>query len=182
MKIGVDVDGVLRNFVGQLIATYKRHYPDHTVLPYETWKWRLDENFPDFPGDKVKFTSWLYHPKIIEEIMVRAPMFPGALHAFKELQKTRHEIIIVSHQRTGAEQYTLTWLGKHGFSPKHIHFTANKLEAATDAIIDDKKENLQAFRKAGKINICITRPWNTDEDLQPRFASFQEAVEFLKVL
>jgi len=33
MRLGLDCDGVLRDFVGQLVKVYKEEYPHHAVKP-----------------------------------------------------------------------------------------------------------------------------------------------------
>lgn len=182
MRIAVDIDGVLRDFVGQVRETFLQQYKNEQVSSLDSWVWKMHKNFEIFEHDKKSFEKWLWNDNVAE-IMLYAKPFENVVNSFNSLvNDTIHDIVIVSDQRKGTEFFTLEWLGKNGFAAREVLFTSNKLSSNCDIIIDDKKENLQAFSSRGKIAITIARPWNKSWEKTPRFEKFEEAAEFIKTL
>ena len=184
MRIAIDIDGVLRNFQAAIVDRYaETHFQTDRIIEYENWEWNLVNNFPDYTGTAKQFYDW-WSLTEAPEIMINAKRMPGALSAFKFIQnETRHTPVIVSSQRKGTEQYTLEWLGLNGFNSTETHFSKNKLKSNIncEAIIDDKTENLQDYKNAGKIAIAISHPWNVEwEGLV--FKSLREASEYIALL
>ena len=74
IRVLIDLDGVIRDFIGSLIKVYNRIHPDHQVLPVNSRK--LETFFP--LGQKV---YQFMKPGYIEEIMEEAEPYPGAIEA-----------------------------------------------------------------------------------------------------
>ena len=63
-RVLVDLDGVVRDFIGSLIHVYKVIYPDHSILPVTSR--RLEDFFPI--GEEIyKFMKSGYIEQIMEE-------------------------------------------------------------------------------------------------------------------
>ena len=153
MRIGVDVDGVLRDFVGELLIQYSRDFPDHEVQAITEWDLH---NF--FPIGKAVYT-YAFDTRA-KEIFEGADPYPGAYSAMIALKERGHEIVYVTTQPRGKEIHTLNWLLKHGFPYSGLVITAIKDIANCDVYIDDGPHNIKALREAGKLAVCFNQPWN----------------------
>lgn len=180
MRIAVDVDGVLRNFVMSLITEYKKKFPEHRVMPYSEWDWELINNFPDYQGTRTDLYEWWSMDNACS-IMTLAPPLLKIKKGFDLLLDSKHTPIIISTQRHGTEKYTLEWLGKNEINAREVYFARDKLSVGNaDAIIEDKMANLQAFREAGKIAVAVSHPWNKEWDGE-KAESFYDAAELLSI-
>ena len=153
-RVIIDIDGVLRDFIGSLIRIYQREYPGHKVKPVESRK--LEDFFPIaekiYPFMDGKFS---------DEILIEAPAFPGAIEALEKWQN-EFEIVIATTQPLHGRAPTLIWLGKHQIPSNEIHITSEKQQLPGIAILDDFSENLEKFAATGRLAVCMDRPWNRE--------------------
>lgn len=155
MRIGIDIDGVLRDFARRVLTVHAARFPGHRQVKYEDWEYSIDENFPDTPD------MWkLIYRDHMRDVFEEAEVLPGALEGFKKLQKTKHDVVIVTKQQSHAIQYSLTWLGVNGFNPKEIHVTSDKSTAKVDILLDDHIVNLERVAEFGTLPVAMTQPWN----------------------
>lgn len=186
MIIGVDVDGVLRDFTTSLIRVYRHRFPDHSIGDYNEWQWDTINNFPQFeygksqPHRKRLMREFVFNTHV-QDIMVNAEPFPNAVEALNDLyHNTHHQVYIVTNQYKGSEHHTLEWLGRNGVQAKKVIFEQHKLRANCDVLIDDKIENLEDYLKGGKGAIAIARPWNRHWKKTKAVKGLEQAVELLK--
>lgn len=153
-RVLVDLDGVVRDFVGSLTRVYKFHFPEHEVLPVISR--RLEDFFPI--GDQIyKFVK----SDQIEKIMAEADPYPGALEAL-EKWKDKFEIVVVTSQPDFSRASTYLWIGKHNIPTNEIHVTHYKSEIDGYALLDDFIDNLDEFHATGRLAVCFDQPWNRD--------------------
>ena len=177
ITIGMDCDGVLRDFPKSLVETYKMHYPKHDVVPVKEWdKYSLDSYFP-VGKDIYKFFTE-EHPLSIYSM---AQPYPGVRGQLSEL-KEKYRVVIVSYQPTKhIEDLTREWLRNYGLQGATEIFIKDKSKVeGLDVLIDDCTENLQAVRKAATTTIpmALDRPWNQDWD-GVRIHNIKEAHEII---
>jgi 5'(3')-deoxyribonucleotidase len=167
MRIGIDCDGVLRDFIPALIDGIKETHPEHTdkILVPTSWDWEqwlpfwteeetekyvFEDNFLDFfgpecPPIKSSHEDW---PKLVEWA-----------------KENDHELVLVSAQRPHCEEPTNEWLQRWGFMFNEIHYTQNKWAVDVDVLIDDSPSKLEQF-KSRSVNygeaICMNQTWNKD--------------------
>lgn len=151
-RVIIDVDGVLRDFVGSLLRVYRREYPGHKIKPVVSRK--LEKFFPI--GEKIypfmdEVFAW--------EILTEAPAFPGAIEALQKWQN-EFEIVIATTQLPAGRAPTLVWLGKHQIPSNEIYITSEKHQLSGIAILDDFTDNLEKFAATGRLAVCMDRPWN----------------------
>ncbi|MFZ0389472.1 MAG: hypothetical protein WAN36_03360 [Calditrichia bacterium] len=151
-RVLIDLDGVVRDFVGSLQRVYQREYPDHQLLPVNSR--RLEEFFPI----KEKIYDFLEN-RFIEEVMEEADPYPGALEALNRWQSEFH-LVIVTAQPAGIRHCTFRWIGRHCLPVDEVHISYYKSEIPGPALLDDFTDNLQEFRKTGRLAVCLDRPWN----------------------
>lgn len=151
----IDVDGVLRDFVGSLKQIYLQQYPDHVIREPITSR-ALEDFFPI--GNAIyQFMDEHYATEILRD----APAYPGAIEALQKWDE-KFEIVIATAQPPEGRAPTLEWLGKHGVPAKEVHMIYDKYQLMGAALLDDFSHNLQAFHDTGRMAVCLAQPWNSD--------------------
>lgn len=150
MRIGVDLDGVVYEFVDAL----------RSLL---IWRGRIVEPVP--PATHWSFyKDWgLTTPEFLD-ILCEGIVFltghptAGAIRGLVRLRNAGHTIHIVTHR--SAEAATETWLHTHGVPYDSLTFSEDKTCVPVDVFIDDRKENYDAIEAAGILAFLYDRPWN----------------------
>ena len=179
MKLGIDCDGVLRNFTGKLIEVYKREYPDHKCP-------KNDDDFYTFSlsplfelGNGIYDFAFRKHAK---EIYTEAKAYKNASTFMKELKKLGHNIFIITSQPNDiCKESTLKWIEKNNIFNEGIIFSDNKGEVPVDILLDDYDKNLNSFKNAGKIPICFHRPWNLSWE-GIRIKNYDEFIKTINII
>jgi len=183
IRIGVDVDGVLRDFDKKVMELIKELYPDK-ILSEETTSW--DYPHIDMP---IKELSKLWQETHCEEIYREAELMPGVKEEFKLLKEwTRtqmpgYQYICVTAQMPYNANHTLYWLGKHYFNFLDVRISNYKHKTDIDCLIDDSPGNYDKWVKAGrdeKAYILFDRPYNKECPATNRIYKLSDAIEILK--
>jgi uncharacterized HAD superfamily protein len=153
-RVLVDLDGVVRDFIGSLVQVYHRVYPDHKVLPV------ISRKLEDFFPIGVEIYNFL-EKGYIEEIMEMATAYDGALEAL-EKWKDEFEIVIVSAQPDKIISSTYVWIGKNKLPTNEVHISFEKHKIDGFALLDDFTDNLQEFASTGRLAVCLNQAWNKD--------------------
>lgn len=152
IRVLVDLDGVVRDFVTGLKRVYQNHFPGHAVQ--EITSRNLEAFFPI--GEKIYPFMDETHA---EEILTTAPPYPGALEALARWEKHFH-IVVVTAQPPQGRAPTFLWLGKHRVATAEVHVRADKETVSGFALLDDFDDNLERFARTGRLAVCLDRPWN----------------------
>jgi FMN phosphatase YigB (HAD superfamily) len=153
MRVGVDLDGVLYDFVESLrsyILTKPTFGPPLTA-----------EQMPSPTSWEFYLTDWGIQTYLFLELCDKGvdagyifktgePM-PGALRAMRELKAAGHGLHIITDRFFGSlsEYNTRCWLAEHDVPFDTLTFSKDKTCVPTDMFIDDKPENVLALRAAG---------------------------------
>lgn len=151
-KVLVDIDGVLRDYMGYVYYLYQKKYPEHNFSKVKTWS--MAEYFPI--GEDIYTFVFDLHA---EEITANAKPIPGAIEALKENME-KFDIALVSAQNEKGMIGTLQWLAKHRVPIREYHFCFDKEKVEGDALLDDGPHNLEAFSETGRLAIARKQPWN----------------------
>jgi phosphoglycolate phosphatase-like HAD superfamily hydrolase len=160
--LGIDLDGVLRDFVSGLTSAYRAHYPGHEVEPVTDWD--LHQFFPI--GRDIYEFLW-GDPEVTRMILEGAPPYDGAVEFVATLSGMEGvEIAIVTHQPSPcARMSAWEWLRHHGVL-QHVDSVIILSGALTkgdidglDVLLDDYEKNLEMLG-AETIPVCMARPWN----------------------
>ena len=161
MLVGLDIDGVIRNFVKAVRTKYKEVYPDHDV-PVVT-EWNISKIYPI--GEEIYDFCFKKHTK---EIFYDAEPYEGSKRFVNELS-AKHEVVIITSQTTpDCKVFTMRWLADHGFLDmiKHVAMCGNgggvfrKHMVKVDVLIDDRVKNLHLSEENGIHGIGPRRTWN----------------------
>ena len=167
MRIGIDCDGVLRDFIPALIDDIKETHPEHAdkILVPESWEW---EQWLAFWTDD-ETEKYVFEDNYLDFFGPAGPPFKSSVEDWSILKawaiKHGHELVLVSAQRDHCKEPTTAWLKKYGFDFDEIHYTKHKWSIDVDVLIDDSPEKLEQFNSRsvnyGKA-ICYKQTWNQE--------------------
>lgn len=172
MKIAIDIDDVLVEFVPSLARWYNDKFGTnlkkedfYTFAFHEIWGGTHLESV----GKVRKFLD----SGIIKDLNV----IEGAAEVLKELDNKGHELHIVTSRFPDLHEDTLIWLDRHfkGIF-KEVHFGHNKISKQKDSLskaerckqldidllIDDLPEHALECAKKGIRVLLFDAPWNQD--------------------
>lgn len=158
--IGLDVDGVLRDLPGALVARALHFHPElhGRILPLEQWQnfYAFQSYFPD------DFNLGDFMRAHFRALWEEAPPYPGVLEAVSALLEVRTVHIVTAQPTPKAAALTQSWLRRVGITipDTHYHVTSSKQEAPIQVLVDDLTDNLEAVGLAGMVPICLRQPWN----------------------
>lgn len=160
MKIAVDLDDVVLDFVGGVLDAIKKEYAVeiaedqvesfdlHAILDpiigYSWWKWMREH-------------AWIW------------PNFTavdGAMGALRTLRNKGHYLVCITSKPDWAEQNVWIWLGKWRPPFQQVIITSKDDVKAdfsdADVLIDDKVENVEAWAATGRKAILFDRSHNIE--------------------
>lgn len=171
INVGIDVDGVLRDFSGKVNDIIFREW-GLTVNVDESWNelWKIPS--PEgISAGKYVFGEWA------EEIFTTADVIPGALEAYKDFcLHPDFTVYIVSNQKKEHGIYTDTWLKEHGFD-LHVYNIYTKQKALTPigVLIDDHIKNIEDMYNMRKKGYLVTLPHNRHDKRFERVSDLRDA-------
>jgi len=188
MKIGIDVDGVLRDFCQGLEKVVTEHYPNYLPEDYTGINnWKLSDNFT---VDKPEIQK-IYWEDYSKEIMGESPAFEENVRQMKNLISHYHELgnsdisfVCVTSQKTHARYHTLSWLGNHGLNFDTIYFRKGyeKPDVQVNYLVDDSPNNYNYWvEKRGMSDgfILMDRPYNQHIETKNRVYDIDSVMEFI---
>jgi 5'(3')-deoxyribonucleotidase len=156
MRIGIDIDGCVRDIHSKLIQVYKREMgKDHWCDEQE--KWKKYEISPHFSiGDGI-YDFWFYTHA--EEIYTKSLPFSD-VSQISSLITFGHDIIILTDQpNPKTREYTLQWINEY-LPYNEIHFTDKKHLISCDIYLDDSPYHLREFKNRMLDYVIMNRSWN----------------------
>ena len=183
-RIGIDVDGVLRDFCHGLIRAVKSYHPEYLKDDYDEsmeggliMDWHLENNL-NCTKEDLQQIYWHDHAKWIM----------GNGRAFKENVRTlkywikhyNHEWVCVTSQKEHARHYTLSWLGKHELNFDKVVFAKgkDKWQVDVDYLIDDSPTNYRYWKDGRQDEdtfILLDKPYNQKVKAKHRVSNLKEA-------
>ena len=202
MKIGIDVDGVLRDFCDGLLKVVKEHYPEYIKKhpdygpPYwsnnpsgqeilEITDWKLANNF----NCEKKDLQEIYWYKYADKIMGNGIPIYGAIeqmyNLFEWADKNNHSVVCVTSQKPHARYYTLSWLGKYGLNFDTVYFRKGwkKWMVDVDYLVDDSPNNFDNWVRGRGMQegfILMDRPYNQHIKSSYRIKELKEVKDIIQ--
>ena len=153
MRVLIDMDGVLCDFVGQCIKYSKEYFGEDRITPY----------IPTFSQPQA--INWLRRFYAYPNFFETMDPIPGAIEGIRELMQ-KHECFIVT---APAKKHPDAYKGKHLWLEQYIPEMINRLFITPlkymvrgDYLIDDLPKNLNAFPSK---TICYNQPYNQAPEL-----------------
>ena len=166
MRIGIDCDGVLRDFIPDVINQINKTHPQHSdkILVPESWDW--ETWLPFWTEDETE--KFVFEDNFEKLFGPKANVIPSVLEDWPILKawaaRNGHELVLVSAQRPHCEEPTTDWLEHWGFKGwDEMYYTKNKHLIDVDILIDDSPEKLEMFTNESVNNgraICMKQSWN----------------------
>lgn len=180
-SVGIDVDGVLRNIVAQIITIYKDRYDKTSSFKYEDVSYY---NFaPLLPVLKEKnidlnFFFREYPKEIFFDAIPQEDNLPEKINLISKFLKVH----IITKQLYGNEKYTLEWLYKYGIKYDSISFCTDKSDIYVDFMIDDYIPNMLDHNKKhpGSGYFIVDQPWN-ERLSDGKFIRIKSISDFLRL-
>ena len=166
-KIGLDVDGVLADFMG----AWHELYPE--ILKYPS-SWYCDRNIRDRFDQMIKEDTLDTFFSNIRPLISRTDL-PFDPHCY-----------ITS--RPVSKKVTEAWLNEHNFPAKPVYTLETRKskvdvakEAGVEIFIEDSFDNFVDLNKNGIFTYLLTTPWNINHDVgHMRIASLNDLPWFKK--
>ena len=165
-KIGIDVDGVLRDFCDGLTKVVREHYPQYMKDDFvEVNDWKLANNFNCTKED----LQQIYWHDYADEIMGNSNPIQGAIEQMYDLmdwaEEKGHSLVCVTSQKLHARHHTLSWLGKYGLNFDTVYFRKGwqKWMVDVDYLVDDSPNNFENWVKGRGMQegfILMNQPYN----------------------
>lgn len=163
LTIAIDVDGVLRDNLGEMVNIYNKEFND-TKKVEDITEFKTEISFPRiFEESGITSSQWFFqdHSK---ELFVDAKPFANAANDIKRLQKYG-KVIIVTYQKSYLNKHqTLEWLENNGIEPDGVCFLRDKTQLHADIFIDDNPYNFIGCNC--KYGFLVTAPYNKNENLK----------------
>ena len=192
LRIGIDVDGVIRDFSTGLYKVIKEHYPDYIKpgsenvysveeIRKEMTNWDLENSF-NAPKEEIQR---IYREEYAETILANgAPFKENVDYLREQIRKDEHTFIAVTSQHPICSHHTLTWLGKQelGFSSVVFKNGRKKWQVEVDYLVDDSPNNYNAWIQGRQMEdgfILMDRPWNQKIKSKHRVFNLREAGGFI---
>jgi len=165
MKIGIDCDGILRDFTGSVQKTIEKYHPEYKTKLKKPTSWDWEQWIPFWTEEETEKFIFEDH---VEEIFYTADVYDEALEDFPKLvewaKENGHELVLVSAQRDDCIDITDMWLNNYRFKFDEKHYTKLKHLVDVDVLIDDSPAKLGRFKKQSitkGVPICFRQDWNT---------------------
>ena len=172
--IGVDVDGVIRDFSHDLYTVIKKNYPDwikpgsenvYSVeeIRREMTDWDLENNF----DAEITDIKRVYREEHAETILAKGTPFVEDVDYLREqIRKDEHTFVAVTSQHPVCCHHTLTWFGKQelGFSSVYFKKGRKKWMVECDFLIDDSPNNYYFL----ELIFFLRRSINSFIDISPK--------------
>ena len=167
MRIGIDCDGVLRDFIPALIDSIKETHPEHTDKILEPTSWDWEQWLPFWTEEETE--KYVFEDNHIDFFGIDCPPIDASVEDWTKLKKwardNGHELVLVSAQREHCKELTDEWLKAWGFDFKEKIYTHHKWAADVDYLVDDSPEKISDFNEksvnSGKA-ICMKQSWNQE--------------------
>ena len=167
MRIGIDCDGVLRDFIPDLINSVKETHPQHAdkIKTPNSWEW--ESWLPFWTEEETE--KYVFEDNFLDFFGVEASPIKSSVEDWPKLvqwaKENDHQLILVSAQREHCKEPTTEWLQRWGFMFDEMHYTKHKWSIDVDVLIDDSPEKLKIFndRSVNYGNaICYKQSWNKE--------------------
>lgn len=158
MRIGIDIDDTVFDFVGVWIDEYNKDHEDQLTLDDIT-DWVFSK--VNFKCSKAEFYNYLHNAYL----QLRAKAMPGAVDSLERLATMGHLACFITATRRSVAPTKINKLLME-LGPElayELHFTSEKEHVFCDAYIDDNPKDIEAYLTAlphGRLVMLYDRPWN----------------------
>lgn len=166
MKIGISINEVLRDFIGQLTYTYDKYIDDSNIIEGDVTNFNLIQFFKF--EDINKLNSFLYLEAPLEIFGHADQMSDGLMNHFNHfltdiIDDEEHEIEIVSREIDKSIPSTYFFLSKTSCRANKIRFVRHYIDKwdGLDILVTANPIALEN-KPTGKISVKVKTSYNTN--------------------
>ena len=190
--IGVDVDGVIRDFSTDLYRVIKEHYPQYMKegtdkavsveeIKKEMTDWDLEDTF-EASREEIQRIYREEHSKTI--LADGTPYVDNIKYLKEQISKEEHIFVCITSQHPICSHHTLSWLGKHGINFQSVYFRKGRKKwmVECDYLIDDSPNNYRAWkdgRGSDRNFLLYDQKWNEKIDATNRIYNIEDAIKLI---
>ncbi len=177
MTIGVDVDGVLGDFVNPVLNAvnelYGSSYKEDDITVF---------NMEEIIGKNEMIAAMDFLEK--RNFVLDMPIYEGAVDNINKIRKMFwvNRVVFVTSPFYSYKTWVyerFEWLKKNfNASKDDVIFTSDKTLFSGDILVDDYHKNLKKWLDAKKVAIKFERPWNKNYKCSKTAKSWDEVKEY----
>jgi uncharacterized protein len=176
MKIGLDIDGVITNFVDTFVDVVKEEYgvrfSQDDVREHD-----LYEVLGISKADALR----LIRATLMRDLEPQA----GAIDAIKQLSKS-HQLYFITARPPDTYEITKCWLQKHGLLTENLIFLKDGTKfthtECLDVVIDDNLDEIIGWLGKTPLIIVFDHPWNKSVNIKKNFVPAYGWHDILEIL
>lgn len=164
MKIGITINEVLRDFIGQFAYTYNKYIKEIDITNEDVTSFDLIKHF-EFE-DTIKLNRFLYLEAPLEIFGHADQMSDGLMNHFNEFlmeikDDEEHEIVLISREVDKSIPSTFFFLSKTGCRADNIRFVTTYADKwnDVDVLITANPQTLET-KPSGKISVKVKTSYN----------------------
>lgn len=159
MRLGIDLDGVVANFVDGWIMRYNMEFGTN-ITRDQAQEWHASSRLTHFT-DISEFWDWAGASGNGPTLFRNLEPYPGALETLDKLAAC-NDIVIVSQKPNWASHDTFAWIAEKRIPTREVHFITKKWKIDCDVYLDDSPFVLPKLVKhRPDAMICrFVRSWN----------------------
>jgi 5'(3')-deoxyribonucleotidase len=163
MRLGIDLDGVVADFIGGWMLRYNMEFGTNLTEDMVD-HWDAAGDLTHF-GDLSDFWQWAGASGHGPTVFRNLESYPGSLEAIEELAAC-HDIVILTMKPDWAAADTFAWISDHRIPTREVHLLRNKWKVDCDIYLDDSPYAVPALVKHQPDSIVcrFVRPWNEPVD------------------
>lgn len=166
MKIGITLNEVLRDFIGQLSYTYDKYMESTGIKEDEVTSFDLMQHFPFDNVDELN--KFLYSEAALEIFGHADQLHENVMSLFNAFlmeieDDEEHEIILVSREAIKSIPATLFFLSKLGCRAKNYRWVSKHQDKwdGIDVLVTANPKALES-KPEGKISVKVNASYNKD--------------------
>ncbi|MGH3909229.1 MAG: 5' nucleotidase, NT5C type [Pseudonocardiaceae bacterium] len=161
LRIGVDLDGVVADFVSGWVQRYNAEFGARLRI-CDAVDWGAAAQLTHF-SSMGEFWRWARHAGPDGRSLFRdLPRYPGAVEGLRELLRLAHVVVLTSKPQWAVAD-TLAWLGDLDLPLREVHMTTEKATVDCGVYVEDSPLHLAALRKHRPDAVVCrwVQPWNS---------------------
>jgi 5'(3')-deoxyribonucleotidase len=166
MKIGITINEVLRDFIGQFAYTYNKYIKEIDITNEDVTSFDLIKHF-EFE-DTNKLNRFLYLEAPLEIFGHADQLTDGLMNHFNTFlmdiaDEEEHEVILISREVDKSIPSTFFFLSKTGCRASNIKFVTTYADKwnDVDVLITANPQTLES-KPSGKISVKVNTSYNQD--------------------
>ena len=167
MRVVLDVDGVLADFVHGALQVINRLHPHGPFggyfVPSDVTQWEIEKLLPEHLHAEL-FAAFC-KPGFVADL----PPYEGAISIVDHLRASGHDVVIATSPWKGSDHWIperTAWLQRY-WGAIEIHHVHDKTGVRGDVFVDDKPAHVLAWAKANPTSkaLLLDRPYNSADNM-----------------